>query len=990
MPLDPRLRLLLAATTGPVSIDALASTNLWRPSTLLAAIEDARLAGQVEVDANREHLVWKGSREDVLSQGAKEDLAALLTAPACVEWLLQGARAAVRGRHFPAAEALYRALVHVVPAQRAAFPGGEATWVATVLEATRLFRSAWLIDPAVLDAAIAFAEEHGDLATQAVLLSARGVRTLSEDLERAHRFFDWATEAAEALADPRIRAEVRTYIAVSLILSGRPGAGIAAFEALVGAVQGDLLDPHSGILLDLEGAVPASALSLLAHAYATLGDHPRAVDLMERALARGVELENRALEAQGHVMLGVAFMLAGDRTAAAAHAEAAAPWFSGLASPYAWACALTLAWSRLEKEPKVAHQILSAALPGYLKTGRYWIGGSRALELLQGLEQAGLPPLPGLSLTEEIARHLDAPQPLFAGIAHRWAALLAPQSPEVRAHLARATKLLREAGGGPELWQALADEAAAAEQDDDRATAERLRAELPRQAPRHGQSDPLRLANAVLDLGRLTALPTSPEGPWGEIAARLCHELGAERCAVVLLEETGPKTLAARGAPGWSDLALRRVTQQPPHTPVFEPALGGTRGQAVLVPFDDGAARRGVLVLENRDTTAKVTPADTGLVAALGRQLGILLGNLGLWRELQSLRQRLEQENRYYRESTGAAPLGGGRIVGGGAAMREVLALVQRVAPSTTPVLVTGETGVGKELIAREVHLASRRQAGPFITVHVAALPSGLVASALFGHERGAFTGATTQARGRFELAHGGTLFLDEVGELSLDDQVRLLRVLQDGTFERVGGSRPLRSDFRLVAATNRDLSAEVRAGQFREDLYFRLAAFPIRVPPLRERRDEVPTLALFFLERVSRKLGLRFDGLLEEDLERLVRYPWPGNVRELEHVIERAALLSDPPRLRLPVLEDPGLRGEAPAGKPLAEEWVTLAEVERRYVRRVLYHVHGRVSGPGGAAELLGLKPSTLQFWIDQLGLRDELALARRGRPRRGKKTAG
>ncbi len=191
------------------------------------------------------------------------------------------------------------------------------------------------------------------------------------------------------------------------------------------------------------------------------------------------------------------------------------------------------------------------------------------------------------------------------------------------------------------------------------------------------------------------------------------------------------------------------------------------------------------------------------------------------------------------------------------------------------------------------------------------------MASGLFGHERGAFTGATEQAKGRFELADGGTLFLDEVGELSLEDQVRLLRVLQEGTFERVGGTRPIRSDFRLVAATNRDLQAEVRAGRFREDLYFRLAAFPLRVPPLRERREEIPTLALFFMERASRARGVRFEGIGEADMERMLEYPWPGNVRELEHVIERAVVLSEPPRLRIPVLDAQTRRWRPPPRRP-------------------------------------------------------------------------
>ena len=267
----------------------------------------------------------------------------------------------------------------------------------------------------------------------------------------------------------------------------------------------------------------------------------------------------------------------------------------------------------------------------------------------------------------------------------------------------------------------------------------------------------------------------------------------------------------------------------------------------------------------------------------------------------------------------------------------------------------------------------------PFIAVHIASLAPGLVASGLFGHERGAFTGATEQTKGRFELADGGTLFLDEIGELGPEDQVRILRVLQEGTFERVGGTRPIRSDFRLVAATNRDLQAEIKAGRFREDLYFRLAAFPIEVPPLRERTEEIPTLALYFMEAAQRKLAVRFDGIGEADMARLVEYPWPGNVRELENVIERAALLSEPPRLRIPPLFEAFGGGPSRPARPT--EWVTLEESERRYLREVIAHTGGRITGKGGAAELLDVNPSTLNWRIGKLGLKDELRRARAGK---------
>jgi transcriptional regulator with GAF, ATPase, and Fis domain len=352
----------------------------------------------------------------------------------------------------------------------------------------------------------------------------------------------------------------------------------------------------------------------------------------------------------------------------------------------------------------------------------------------------------------------------------------------------------------------------------------------------------------------------------------------------------------------------------------------------------------------------------------------VLSENLAIWRELVAARQRLEHENRYYRQAA-PAPSSGGRIVGDSPALRRTLDLVSRVAPTTTTVIIQGETGVGKELIAREIHRLSARSKGPFIAVHIASFAPGLVASSLFGHERGAFTGAVEQTRGRFELADGGTLFLDEVGELTLEDQVRLLRVLQEGTFERVGGTRPLKSDFRLVAATNRDLANAVKEGRFREDLFFRLSAFPIDVPPLRERREEIPTLALYFMDAANRKLARRFEGISEADMARLVNHRWPGNVRELEHLIERAAILSEPPRLRIPPLQD---AFEAEQTTIPAAFRGSLEDVEREYFRHLIQRTRGRVAGQGGAAEISGLKPSTLNWHIERLGLRGDLQRAR------------
>jgi transcriptional regulator with GAF, ATPase, and Fis domain len=294
------------------------------------------------------------------------------------------------------------------------------------------------------------------------------------------------------------------------------------------------------------------------------------------------------------------------------------------------------------------------------------------------------------------------------------------------------------------------------------------------------------------------------------------------------------------------------------------------------------------------------------------------------------------------------------------------------VAPTDSTVLILGETGTGKELIARAIHDQSTRRNGPLVKVNCAALPRELVESELFGHEKGAFTGATQQRRGRFELADGGSLFLDEIGELSLEAQAKLLRVLQEKEFERVGGTRTLRSDARLIAATNRDLHARVSGGEFRSDLFYRLNVFPLVVPPLRERRPDIPALVTRFLEKSSRKLGKAFEGVAPEFIERAMAYHWPGNVRELENVIERAAILS-----RGPLLEPLGWslardHAESVAGSTAeaASSIKTLLDMEREHIERVLEQSRWVVEGDHGAARALGVKPSTLRGRMRKLGI--------------------
>ncbi|MDH3743661.1 MAG: sigma 54-interacting transcriptional regulator, partial [Acidobacteriota bacterium] len=349
--------------------------------------------------------------------------------------------------------------------------------------------------------------------------------------------------------------------------------------------------------------------------------------------------------------------------------------------------------------------------------------------------------------------------------------------------------------------------------------------------------------------------------------------------------------------------------------------------------------------------------------------------------ELERLRERLEAENVYLREELREG-LHFGDIVGESEPWRNVITQVKLVAKTESTVLLHGETGTGKELLARALLAESPRRDHPLIKVNCAALPSTLIESELFGHEKGAFSGADRQRLGRFELADGGTLFLDEIGELPLELQAKLLNVLQTGEFERLGSSKTRVSDARVIAATNRDLRKEVEEGRFRSDLYYRLAVFPIEVPPLRDRRDDIPLLTMYFLSLLSVKHTKSIDRISKQTMARFVEYDWPGNVRELENLIERAVILSSGstlnfdtamlgPTAPIPVADaSPPEKSAAPPAAVAAPASASLREVERLHITAVLEACDWKVKGAGNAAERLGLKESTLRSRMKKRGI--------------------
>jgi PAS domain S-box-containing protein len=331
------------------------------------------------------------------------------------------------------------------------------------------------------------------------------------------------------------------------------------------------------------------------------------------------------------------------------------------------------------------------------------------------------------------------------------------------------------------------------------------------------------------------------------------------------------------------------------------------------------------------------------------------------YEEIERLKDRLQAESDYLKVEIGVV-LAQGEITGESAAIKHVLRQARQVAPTDSSVLILGETGTGKEILAQSIHRQSHRRDHVMVKVNCAALPSGLVESELFGREKGAYTGALARQVGRFEVADGSTIFLDEIGELPPDVQVKLLRVLQEGEFERLGSPRTIKVNVRVIAATNRDLAEDVRKGRFREDLYYRLNVFPIRMPPLRERAEDVPLLVWAFLEDFSSRMGKKITQVPRKTMEALQRHPWPGNVRELRNVVEHATIITTGTTLRVPILGD-----AAPGASPPQ----TLADVEREHILRTLENTKWQIKGPKGAAMILGLKPATLYGRMKKLGLR-------------------
>jgi formate hydrogenlyase transcriptional activator len=443
---------------------------------------------------------------------------------------------------------------------------------------------------------------------------------------------------------------------------------------------------------------------------------------------------------------------------------------------------------------------------------------------------------------------------------------------------------------------------------------------------------------------------------------------------------------------------LRRDLPRERQFTAEEAALADGVRSYVAVPLVARGTVIGVLAVASTRTD-QYTQSDADFLQEVANQVALAVENMKAYEDiralndkLQALQKRLRHENVYLQEEI-RREHNFVEMVGSSPALLAVLAKVERVARTDSTVLIVGETGTGKELIARAIHDRSARHERPLVKVNCSAISAGLVESELFGHVKGAFTGALDRRVGRFELADGGTIFLDEVGDLPTETQVKLLRVLQEREFEPVGSNRTVQVDVRVIAATNRDLEEAIRTGRLRADLFYRLSVFPLTVPPLRERRSDIPQLVAFFLARLSAKFGKKVDSVSRETMERLLAYPWPGNIRELQNVIERAMVLAQGSVLEIdrdvravlpPAVAGPGESGAAveSAGGPDAAPRDlaslgpgglsgALEDMERTHILAALGRCHGVIDGPKGAARILKLHPNTLRSRIEKLGIR-------------------
>ncbi len=621
-------------------------------------------------------------------------------------------------------------------------------------------------------------------------------------------------------------------------------------------------------------------------------------------------------------------------------------------------------------------------------------------ELCKAMEEGEFPRIDGIRLADEIDFYIEEENILIKGIAYRYKAYIqereAQSSETIIETLSLSAKWLEEAGAIFEQCRTL--QALIHQQilKGDHASAEETKGKIRTilgsfshnfvpndlhafiDASSH---DPQSLIEEILNLSQDMSTIREEKRLMQRILSTSNRITGAERGAIFGIKKNGHKFQIDLKATKNISAAQMESTTFSSAKKMIEDVVETGKGQIARISSDIRRSGQeqilsqicvpmvirnkvvGALYHDNSIIPNSFKDEDLKLLGYFGSQAAIALDHAETYTKIQNLNKKLYQEKQYYKEQT-FQDIDFKGFIGRSPCLIEVMNKIRQVADTGTTVLILGETGVGKEMVARALHNLSGRQKQPFIKVLCNALPESLIGSELFGHEKGAFTGSSQRRIGRFELADGGTLFLDEIGDLPFDIQTGLLRVLQSKEFERVGGSQTIYSDFRLITATNRDIEDAVRMGKFREDLYYRLNVFPIYVPPLRERINDVPLLAHHFFKIFSTRLGKTFDGIPQKEMNKLMKHDWPGNIRELEGIIERAVIMSKSPHFRIPEI------GVKQNKYREIESIRTMKDMERSHILRTMQKTGWKLRGPGGAAESLDMNYSTLVSRMKKLGI--------------------
>jgi transcriptional regulator with GAF, ATPase, and Fis domain/tetratricopeptide (TPR) repeat protein len=855
--------------------------------------------------------------------------------------------------------------------------------------------------PVLLEQAYPVAERLGDLRTLARCDLVMGLyKYVMGRTNEGFGLIESGLRQTEALGDEDIMAISAEFRGIYYYLQGKYKEAVDSFETVVR--QGSLKSGRTALTFLPEHLASSSALG---YCSALLGQYHRAIGVLDSHWRRSRMLKGNRNSCFFEALLGIVLIIMGRRTQAYAHLESARKEAEETGNTAAMHVVMKgLSYYRyFEGDLDEAYRITKdMAFTEAIGPQYNW---PVTLEMLYAFELKGYPPILSVGFEGEMERVLAGPNLHLRGVALRLRALQTRsrgENAEIVLSLLEASESdLLKTGDPIELAKTRAEMARVKLGQRDRASARNLalmaweglggygreffpddlmpllRIGVPARNGSHTQE----LIDRFMDLMDEFVPSADREELLTRLLSTATRFFGAERGGLFWF--SGPREVSRPVLRVSSNLDKSEVFSESFRSTlglvfkVFRNAeplvlrtgeqlsVGGEDHQTLSViclPIFLGGEVRGVLYLDNTYIDPGSYVIDREVVVRVARHISISIERIFHYTGmLEADRSRVSSSQ--VRLEGGEAP---GRILGKSTVMTGLLAQADQAAVTDATVLITGETGVGKELLARRIHDGGKRKSGPFVTVDLAAVPETLVESELFGHEKGAFTGADRQKSGRVELAHAGTLFIDEIGDVPPSAQVKLLRVLQEKSFSRVGGTRTLVSDFRLIAATNRDLATDVAVGRFRQDLYYRLNVIPLVLPPLRERGEDVIILTKEFLSQYARKYHRVLPKLTDDDISALMAYPWPGNVRELKNVMERTAILSSGESLQLNLPPSPDA-----ASNLSFTDTPDMDEFQRRYIRHVLNLTGGRVAGHGGAAEVLGMKRTTLQARMRRLGIK-------------------